>query len=117
MLDAALQGYYAFQTKLENLKVFLADLFFVFHDSQENSNRKFNITDLPVWNAMKRFDDLEHLPVWVDGFRLSKIASINQKTIFLHVLSLKVRKKAKENSINCMLVKLRVILKLHDLRF
>lgn len=83
MLDAALQGYYAFHTKLENLKVFLADLFFVFHDSKENSNGKFIITDLPVWNAMKRFDDLEHSPVWADGFRLSKIASTRRQSFYM----------------------------------
>ena len=68
MDDSALQGYYAYLTKLENFKllVFVADLLFVFsryHKKMQLEN--FNITDLPDWKSgvMKRLDDLQHSPV------------------------------------------------------
>ena len=66
--DATSQGYYAFLTKLEHLKllVFVADLLFVFsryHKKIQLEN--FNITDLPDWKSdvIKRLDDLYHSPV------------------------------------------------------
>ncbi|CAB3980678.1 Hypothetical predicted protein [Paramuricea clavata] len=68
MHDAASQGYHAFLTKLENLKllVFVADLLFVFSRYHKKiQSEYFNITDLPDWKSdvMRRLDDLQHSPV------------------------------------------------------
>jgi hypothetical protein len=107
--DATSQGYYAFLTKLEHLKllVFVADLLFVFsryHKKIQLEN--FNITDLPDWKSdvIKRLDDLYHSPVlggWESEFEKQHQPEDN----FLWASSLKARKKPEENNIICMSVK------------